>query len=94
MIPQHRAAHRRLWTDLTRRARPGNVAAPASLLAFVAWQAGDGALDRAFADDAGYPMAVLLREALNAGLPPSVAVLSMTPEEVAAGYDPQRRDHS
>jgi hypothetical protein len=32
-------------------------------------------------------MAMLLREALDAGAPPSVARLPMTPEEVAAAYD-------
>ena len=91
MDPAHRDAHRRLWTDLVRRAQPGYVAAPASLLAFTAWQNGDGALanialDRALADTPGYSMALLLREALDAGAPPSAAVLPMTPEEVAASY--------
>ena len=62
MDPAHRDAHRRLWTDLVRRAQPGYVAAPASLLAFTAWQCGDGALanialDRALADTPGYSMA-------------------------------------
>jgi hypothetical protein len=92
MDPEHQSAHLRLWTDLTRLARPGFVAAPASLLAFVAWQAGDGALanvalDRALADNARYSMALLLREALDSGAPPSMARLPMTPEEVAAAYD-------
>jgi Domain of unknown function (DUF4192) len=92
MDPEHRDAHLRLWTDLTRLARPGYVAAPASLLAFVAWQAGDGALgnvalDRALADNPRYSMALLLREALDSGAPPSMARLPMTPEEVAAAYD-------
>jgi hypothetical protein len=92
MDPEHQGAHLRLWTDLTRLARPGYVAAPASLLAFVAWQAGDGALanvalDRALADNARYSMALLLREALDSGAPPSMARLPMTPEEVAAAYD-------
>ena len=32
-------------------------------------------------------MAMLLREALDAGAPPSMARLPMTPEEVAASYD-------
>jgi hypothetical protein len=32
-------------------------------------------------------MAMLLREALDAGAPPSMARLPMTPEEVAAAYD-------
>jgi len=36
MDPAHRKEHCRLWTDAARRARPGYVAAPASLLAFTA----------------------------------------------------------
>jgi hypothetical protein len=92
MDPEHREAHLRLWIDLTRHAQPGYVAAPASLLAFTAWQVGNGALanlalDRAEADDPGYSMALLLRDTLTAGAPPSLAVLPMTPEEVAASYD-------
>jgi hypothetical protein len=92
MDTEHRDAHQRLWTDLTRLARPGYVAAPAALLAFVAWQSGDGALanvalDRALADNPRYSMALLLREALDAGAPPAMARLPMTPEEVAAAYD-------
>ena len=97
MDPGHMAAHRRLWTDVVRRAQPGYVAAPAALLAFTAWQAGDGALanvalDRALADTPGYTMALLLRDAIAAGAPPSMAVLPMTPEEVAASYAEQVRD--
>jgi hypothetical protein len=88
----YQGAHLRLWTDLTRLARPGYVAAPASLLAFCAWQAGDGALanvalDRALADDPGYSMALLLRDALDSGASPAMARLPMTPEEVEAAYD-------
>ena len=57
-----------------------------------AWQAGDGALanvalDRALADNPRYSMALLLREVLDSGAPPSLARLPMTPEEVAASYD-------
>ena len=92
MEVEHLDAHRRLWTDLTRLARPGFVAAPAALLAFVAWQSGDGALgnvalDRALGDNPQYSMALLLRDALDSGAPPSMARLPMTPEEVAAAYD-------
>ena len=92
MDPAHRDAHRRLWIDVIRRAQPGYVAAPAALLAFVAWQSGDGALanvalDRALADDPRYSMALLLRQVITAGAPPSLARLPMTPEEVAASYD-------
>ena len=97
MDPAQADAHRRLWIDVTRRAQPGYVAAPASLLAFVAWQAGDGALanvalDRALADDTRYSMALLLRQVITAGAPPSLARLPMTPEEVAASYDDAEDD--
>ncbi|MGD0602227.1 MAG: DUF4192 domain-containing protein [Streptosporangiaceae bacterium] len=97
MDPAHRDAHRRLWIDVTRRAQPGYVAAPAALLAFVAWQSGDGALanvalDRALADDPRYSMALLLRQVITAGAPPSLARLPMTPEEVAASYDDAEAD--
>jgi hypothetical protein len=58
----------------------------------VAWQSGDGALanvalDRALADNPRYSMALLLRQVISAGAPPSLARLPMTPEEVAASYD-------
>jgi hypothetical protein len=97
MDPSHAEAHQRLWTDVVRRAQPGHVAAPAALLAFVAWQSGDGALanvalDRALADDPRYSMALLLRQVITAGAPPALARLPMTPEEVAASYDGQDVD--
>jgi hypothetical protein len=92
MDPKHADAHLRLWIDVLRRAQPGHAAAPAALLAFVAWQTGDGALanvalDRALADDPSYSMALLLRQVIGAGVPPTLARLPMTPEEVAASYD-------
>jgi hypothetical protein len=91
MDPKHRADHQRLWTDVLRHAREPYVPAPASLLAFTAWQSGEGALanvaiERALAADPGYSMAHLLGQALDAGLPPSAARLPMTPEEVEASY--------
>jgi hypothetical protein len=91
MDPAHHAAHTRLWTDVTRRAQPGYVAAPASLLAVTAWQAGNGALanlalDRALAENPSYSMALLLHDALAAVAPPSLATPPMTPEQVAASY--------
>ena len=91
MDPRHRADHQRLWTDVVRHAREPYVPAPASLLAFTAWQSGDGALanvaiERALAADAEYSMAHLIGQALDAGLPPSAARLPMTPEEVEASY--------
>ena len=91
MEPEHRDAHRRLWTDLVRGAADAWVPAPAALLAFTAWQSGEGALasiaiDRALACDPGYSMALLLREILDAGVPPSAARLPMSPEEVEQSY--------
>src|SRR5207302_9893872 len=91
MDPAHHDAHRRLWADLIRRAQPGYAAAPACLLAVTAWQAGEGALanialDRALADTPGYSMALLLRDLLDAGAPPSAASPPMTPEQVTASY--------
>jgi Domain of unknown function (DUF4192) len=97
MDPAHADAHRQLWIDVVRRAQPGYVAAPAALLAFVAWQSGDGALanvalDRALADDPRYSMATLLRQVISAGAPPSLARLPLTPEEVAASYEDEDED--
>ena len=91
MDPGHRDVHLRLWTDLTRHAQPGYIAAPAYLLAFTAWQGGNGALanlalDRALSDNLSYSMVRLLRDVIDAGTPPSMARLPMTPEEVAASY--------
>jgi hypothetical protein len=78
MDPAHRDAHARLWADLTRLAPPGLAAAPATLLALCAWQAGNGALaqialDRALNDDPRYPLARLLRDAVTCAAPPSLA---------------------
>jgi Domain of unknown function (DUF4192) len=65
-----------MWADLVRRVEPEFVAAPACLLAFVSWRTGHGALanlalDRALGEDPTYSMGLLLREALDRGLPPS-----------------------
>jgi hypothetical protein len=68
-------AHVDLWRDLVRRAPRDLVPGPASLLAFAAWQAGDGALawcgiDRALEVDPDYSMAHLLGEFLVRAVPP------------------------
>lgn len=104
MDPLHQVSHLRLWTDVVRHAQPGYIAAPASLLAFTAWQGGDGALanlalDRALADQPDYSLALLLRDVLDAGTPPTLATPPMTPEEVAESYttsgqSPARREES
>src|SRR2546429_1955052 len=91
MEPEHRDAHRRLWTDLVRGAADAWAPAPAALLAFTAWQCGEGALasiaiDRALAGDPGYSMAPLLREILDAGVPPSAARPPLIPGEGERRY--------
>jgi Domain of unknown function (DUF4192) len=91
MEPDHKAAHLRLWTDVLRAAPAEFVPAPAALLAFTAWQSGDGALaavaiERALGADPRYSMALLLADAIGGGLPPSAARMPMTPAEVAASY--------
>jgi hypothetical protein len=93
MVPAHRAAHLRLWTDLVRSAADMWLPAPAALLAFTAWQSGEGALaniavERALGADPSYSMALLLRDILDAGVPPSAAQLPMSPEEVELSYTP------
>ena len=65
-----------LWTDVLRRVPAEYVPAPACLLAFAAWRAGQGALAcvavaRALEADPAYNMAVLLDEVLRYALPPS-----------------------
>lgn len=96
MDPRFNDAHQRLWTHLLRQLPSEFAPAPAALLAFVAWQAGDGALasiaiERALAADPSYSMALLIADALHAGLPPSAARLSMSPKQVAASYARHRR---
>ena len=100
MDPAHRDEHCRLWTDILRSAATDCAPAPASLLAFTAWQAGNGALaavavDRALTADPSYSMAHLLGSAIQAALPPAAARMPMTPAAVAASYGtagPRSRD--
>nr|WP_308210003.1 DUF4192 domain-containing protein [Actinomadura madurae] len=68
------AADIAFWRDIVRRVDERHVPAPASLLAFAAYTAGDGglanvALQRALDADPAYSMAVLLREVIHAGIP-------------------------
>ncbi|MDH2426462.1 DUF4192 domain-containing protein [Sphaerisporangium sp. TRM90804] len=67
----------RLWTQLTRRVEPGYVPAPATILAFTAFGAGNGplsriAVDRALSIDPEYRLALLVRQALDCGLAPTI----------------------
>jgi hypothetical protein len=64
-----------LWSEIVRRCDPEFVVAPATLLAFAAWRAGEGAiasiaLSRALAADPTDPVAAALAEVLAGGLAP------------------------
>ncbi|GAA2413443.1 hypothetical protein GCM10010191_24030 [Actinomadura vinacea] len=79
------------WRDVLRRVDEAYATAPACLLAYVAYVAGDGglanvALERA---DPEYSMANLLGWAMETGAPPSVVRLNMTPEDLAAAHAAQ-----
>jgi hypothetical protein len=68
--------HVDLWRDVVRRCPTELLAAPASLLAFAAWLAGDGALawcalDRCALADPDYRMAGLVAHSLEQALPPT-----------------------
>jgi hypothetical protein len=71
-----------LWTDVTRRVDPLYVPAPAALLGFAAWRRGQGALanaalDRALSAVPYYPMALLIGQILQEGVPPDL--IDLTP---------------
>ncbi|NKZ07690.1 DUF4192 domain-containing protein [Actinomadura latina] len=90
------AADIAFWRDILRRVEEPYAPAPASLLAFAAYSAGDGglanvALQRALDADPAYSMAAILREVVNAGIPPSELRLRMTSEDLAAAYDHPRK---
>lgn len=68
-------AHVALWRNVVRRAPEDYLAAPACLLAFAAWLAGDGALAWCGLDRCGsarLPMARMLAELLDAAVPPAL----------------------
>jgi hypothetical protein len=85
-----------LWADLTRRA-PRTLTAPvATVLAYTAWLAGNGALanmalDRATHANPDYPLAHLLRRALQAGAPPALVASWMTEAITDTGTDEHDR---
>ncbi|WGX94572.1 DUF4192 domain-containing protein [Nocardioides sp. L-11A] len=76
-LESHNAqAHLRLWSDAVRRAPDALVAAPALLLGWSAWQAGDGALawtavDRCLGACPGHRVAEHLASLLREAVPPS-----------------------
>ncbi|MFA1545852.1 DUF4192 domain-containing protein [Actinomadura chokoriensis] len=90
------AADIAFWRDILRRVEEPRAPAPASLLAFAAYSAGDGglanvALQRALDADPAYSMALILCEVINAGIPPSQLRLRMTSDQLAAAYDRHRK---
>jgi len=79
--------HMRLWRHVLTRVTEPYAAAPACLLSFAAWRAGEGALanvalDRALAADPHYSMARLLQELFISGLPPWSVPLNITPDQL------------
>jgi hypothetical protein len=93
-----------LWRDVLRRVEQPYAPAPACLTAYAAYLSDDGALanvalDRADAADPSYTLAGLLRDMMQAGVPPWKARLQLTPEELAAhdhdtGHDSGHEDES
>ena len=68
-------AHVDFWADVLRRTPDPLAAAPAALLAFAAWQAGDGALawcalDRCTEVEPDYSLARLIARALTDAISP------------------------
>ena len=87
MTREDARAHVALWRDVVRRSPLEALAAPAALLAFAAWLAGDGALawcavDRCQEAEPGYSMAGLVAQALAGAVPPT-AWRPMPPEQLA-----------
>jgi uncharacterized protein DUF4192 len=71
------AGHVELWRELVRRSPRDLLPGPASLLAFAAWQHGDGALawcaiDRCLEVDPDYSMAHYVAEVLTRAVPPGI----------------------
>ncbi|WP_433372408.1 DUF4192 domain-containing protein [Actinoplanes sp. CA-142083] len=84
----------RLWTEVTRWVDPSLSAGPACLLAFAAWQAGDGSLarvavDRALREDVAHRLAGTLDRLLAAGIRPRPLVkLVLRPHVAGASKRP------
>ncbi|MBT2233218.1 DUF4192 domain-containing protein [Nonomuraea sp. NEAU-A123] len=80
---------RQFWTEVTRRVEPAYAPAPATNLAALALEAGDGVLariaaNRALDADAGYRFATMISYALDIGMTPaSFAGMDITGQEEA-----------
>jgi Domain of unknown function (DUF4192) len=67
----------RLWNEVVRRVEPAFVVAPACLLGYAAWRAGDGslarvAIDRALKEDPADRIAALLDDVLCSAISPDM----------------------
>jgi hypothetical protein len=89
--------HVELWRDLVRRAPQELVVAPAALLGFAAWLAGDGALawcalDRCVEVDPDYSMAECVAGTLLRAIPPSTwtGIPASELEALGPAVDPPR----
>jgi hypothetical protein len=84
-------ADARLLMAVLRLAPPGQIAPPATLLAWILWQEGktigtQQALALALEDTPGYSLALLIDADVRAGAPADAAPL-MTPQAVIDAYD-------
>ena len=88
-LGEHAEAAEHLWTTLVRKAPPPELAEVAALLAFSAYLRGEGALacvalERIEATRPDHRLGTLLRQALNAGIPPEdLAVIAHDASEDA-----------
>ena len=80
------ATHLALWTDVVRRCDPEHVVAPAVLLAYACWRAGDGvragvAVERALETDPHCASAQLMAKLLRHAVPPTATRSSGRPRQ-------------
>ncbi|MFF5081972.1 DUF4192 domain-containing protein [Actinoplanes sp. NPDC000266] len=85
-----------LWNGLLRRVEPAFAAGPAALLAYVAWQAGNGslarvALDRGLLEDPGHRVLGVLDGLLSAGIGPQAVEDLLPPSPPAITNRSARR---
>jgi hypothetical protein len=82
------------WRDFVRRVDPQYADAPACLLAYAAYIAGNGGLANMALERASptYSMGALIKEIIDAGIPPSEVRIRMTAEELANVYADRDED--
>ncbi|MFD0850836.1 DUF4192 domain-containing protein, partial [Actinomadura adrarensis] len=82
------------WRDFVRRVDPQHADAPACLLAYAAYIAGNGGLANMALERASptYSMGALIKEIIDAGIPPSEVRIRMTAKELANVYADRDED--